>query len=210
MEKEGVAITRDQLERAFKAITENLNDGELSRMLNSRFDQFRDNFEGLNIGYCLHNFIVAELDFKSPGVRGIGRLSKHVPRFGSLYRKQLSQIDQHKMEVLYDLIQDLMLKSYLTGVLMLGEELQEIKVNNNIQLFENWIPNIYVTPFNVLGSGLQKALIAFCGSSPDKVIDFLDTNKIKRKGFLRRDKISEIISYYIVAGCGLRITETGK
>lgn len=210
MENKDIAIKQAQLEYAFKGMMDDLDEGKLKTMLNSKFAKFINDFNGKRIGYSLHNFIKAELDFKTPGVRGIGRLSEQVPRFGGYYSKQLSQIDQDIIDVLYNLIQNLMLRSYLTGVLMLSDELEEATVTNDRELFEKWIPNIYVTPFNALGSGLQKGLLAFCGSSVDKILNFLETNKIKRKSLLRRDKIDEIISYYIVAGCGLRITETGK
>ena len=81
---------------------------------------------------------------------------------------------------------------------------------NDQGLFEKWIPNIYITPFGGLGPGLQEALLAFCGSTVDNILDFLETHKIKTKSPWRRDKSAEIISYYLVAGCGLRITEAGN
>jgi hypothetical protein len=210
MESQDIAITEDQIEDTFKGMMDNLEEGELKSKLNSKFARFKNAFNGKKIAYSLHNFIKPELDFKTTELRGIGRVSEQVPRFGGYYNKQLSQIGQDKIEILYNLIQNLMLRAYLTGVLMLSEELKEATVTNIHELFEKWIPNIYVTPFNALGSSLQKALLALCSSSVDNIINFLETNKIKRKSLLRRDKIDGIISYYIVAGCGLRITETEK
>ena len=215
MKNQNIAIAKGRLERVFEDIMASVEqrmpiDSKSKPELNSRFAKFKGDIDGKRIGYSLHNFITAELDFKTPGVRGIGRLSEEVPRFGGYYRKPLSQIDLDKMEILYGLIQGLMLGSYLTAILTFEEELKEAEVTNDHELFEKWIPNIYVTPFNALDSLLQNALLAFCGSTVDSILSFLETNKIKRKGLLGRDKIHEIISYYMVAGCGLRITETGN
>ena len=127
MGTQGITITKDQLEQAFRGIMDDLEEGKLKPMLASKFAKFKDLFDGKRIGYSLHNFIKAELDFETPRARGIGRLSEQVPRFGAYYRKQLSQIDQDKMEILHNLIQNLMLRAYLTGVLTLSKNWRNLR-----------------------------------------------------------------------------------
>ena len=210
MKNQYVSIEEHQIEQVFNEMMDNIEDGNLKTMLQSKFANFKIDFDGKRIGYSFNSFIKAELDFQTPGDRGIGRLSEQIPRFGSYYRKQLSQINHEKIKELYDLIHKVMLSSYLTGVLMLSEDLEESVITNEQELFEKWIPNIYVTPLNSLGAGLKNALLAFCGANLDELLKFLETNQINRGGFLKRDKANEIISYYLLAGCGLRMTETGK
>jgi len=210
MEGYNLVIENHYLDEAFKSMMLNIKEGNLSAMLRSKFSDFKNDFNGERIGYSLHQYIKAELDFETHGTRGIGRVSKDVPRFGGYYREQLSEMNQEKLKKLYDLIQMVMLSSYLTGTLMMSEELEQAVVTDKNELFEKWIPNIYVTPFNLLGSGLQNGLLTLCDQSLENLLKFLENNKIKKKGVFSKDKENEIILYYMVAGCGLRITETGN
>jgi len=210
MEGYNLVIENHYLDEAFKGMIVSIKEGNSSAMLRSKYSDFKNDFNGERIGYSLHQYIKAELDFVTNGTRGIGRLSKDVPRFGGYYRKQLSEMNQEKLKILYDLIQMVMLSSYLTGTLMMSDELKQAVVTDKNELFKKWIPNIYVTPFNSLGSGLQNALLGLCNQSFENLLKFLENNKIKKKGVFSKDKANEIISYYMVAGCGLRITEIGN
>lgn len=194
MENQNISIEKDHIEQVFNEMMDNIEDGNLKTMLKSKFEMFKKEFNGELIEYSFRIFITAELDFRTSGDRGLGRVSEQIPRFGGYYRKQLSRIGQGKIIELYNLIHKIMLRAYLTGVLMLSEDLEKAAITNEQELFERWIPNIYVTPFNSLGSGLQNALLAFCGSSVEGFLSFLEMNQIKRKGFLKREKINEIIS----------------
>jgi hypothetical protein len=210
MDGYNLVIEEHHLDEAFKDMMVSIKEGNLSAMLRSKFSDFKNDFDGERIGYSLHQYIKAELDFVTTGTRGIGRVTEDVPRFGGYYRKQLSEMNPEKLKNLYDLIQMVMLSSYLTGTLMMSEELEQAVVTDKNELFERWIPNIYVTPFNSLGSGLQNALLSLCDRSLENLLKFLENNKIEKKGIFSKDKANEIILYYMVAGCGLRITETGN
>ena len=121
MENQYVSIEEQQIEQVFNEMIDNIEDVNLKTMLQSKFVNFKIDFDGKRIGYSLNSFIKAELDFQNLGDRGIGRISEQIPRFGGYYRKQLSQINPEKIKELYDLMNKIMLSSYLTGVLMLSE-----------------------------------------------------------------------------------------
>src|SRR5262249_33995315 len=53
---------------------------------------------------CVERFIEAELDFHSPGGRGIGRLSEVIPRYGAYFRKYLQSMDQAELTKLRSLV----------------------------------------------------------------------------------------------------------
>jgi hypothetical protein len=59
----------------------------------------------------------------------------------------------------------------------------------------------------MLGSGLQDALNIFCSPFIKKLDLFMEKHKMLNS--MIYPKYNEIISYYVVAGCGLRIEETG-
>jgi len=189
------------------AIFQNFNEGAFKNKLESKFETFKGSFDERKISYCLNRFIDSELDFESPGSRGIGRISSEIPRLGGYFRDRLSKLNKKDIDNLHRLVQDLLISSYLTGVLLLSEDLREAAVTNPKDLYKAWIPNIYVTPFEKLGSGLQDALNIFCSPFGEKLDSFMKEHEMLNS--TTSQKYNEVASYYVVAGCGLRIEETG-
>jgi hypothetical protein len=50
--------------------------------------RYRLNYDG----FCMNLPVMAELDYHTPGDRGLGRLSTEVPRLGGHCRKSLAQL----------------------------------------------------------------------------------------------------------------------
>jgi hypothetical protein len=202
-----MTITTACLENVMSIIFQNLNKGAFKSKLKSKFESFKGSFDEHKIGYCLNRFVESELDFESPGSRGIGRIPSEVPRLGSYFRDRLSKLNKEDTDNLRTLVQDILLSSYLTGVLLLSEDLRKPAVTNPKDLYEAWIPNIYATPFEKLGPGLQDALNIFCSPFGERLDSFMEEHKMLNSR--THQKYTEIISYYVVAGCGLRIEEIG-
>ena len=61
----------------------------------------------------------SELDFTTPGNRGIGRMTESIPRFGAYFRKPLSILSDQELNELSYLMQDLCLLGYLNSAVFI-------------------------------------------------------------------------------------------
>jgi hypothetical protein len=199
------SIAISHLQILFNSLLEAIEDGDFKTSLLSKFDQSKPNFDGIKIGYCINRFVEAELDFETKGDRGIGRISSNPPRFGAYSRKQLSNVSKSDLESLRENLIEVMLSAYLVG-LMFDEKEVPVEAESEV-LFDRWIPNIYVTPFDMLGENLQSALLLFCETPYKHLLDIIDRLNLNPKRFLKKDYIHTIFSFYLVAGWGLRHIE---
>jgi len=128
------------------------DDSVLLDKINPIYDQYRDQFniEGLN--FCFENYINSELDFQTPGERGLGRMSSEIPRLGAYFRKQMSRISQQEHSELYRTIQDLMLRGYLMRVQLLCNSWGPTPA----QLLGNSWGRFWATLAATLGDGSEK------------------------------------------------------
>jgi len=208
--------TIDHLKSTFSSIRTILSKSEKSFLetIESMFNQLISEFNSEAITYCLEKYIGAELDYTTPGGRGLGRMTTNIPRFGAYFRKPLSTLSSQELNELYFLIQDFCLRGYLAHVLFVEEPIKHAKLSSGVLLYKAWIPRIYVSNPLEMGSNLRTYIDA-CTVSLFKVIyDFIRQHGMKggilfnRAGsFLSMGKINEILSYYILAGFGLRVVE---
>lgn len=49
---------------------------------------------------CINRFVDAELDFMTPGERGLGRASTYYPRLAAYERKKISRLGMQEHEIL--------------------------------------------------------------------------------------------------------------
>ena len=199
------SLTVADLEPAMVDLLGMLKDEErVRKQFNDRFQQLRDAFNAEAIGFCLNKFISAELDYQTAGSRGIGRVTEAVPRFGAYFRKRLSRLSDDAHSELFHLIQDLVLRGYLSQALSAEEFVVASKYEVPSDLFSAWLPIIYVNDLPDQGSHL---LSRVSYNAYQRLKDFLASNKMTGGGFLSKDKTDEIISKYLAAGWFLRIIE---
>ena len=67
------AVTRDELELARADVLSVLEDNKDE--FDAKFDQVKAGWDPTPIEFCLSKYITAELDFQTPGDRGLGRIS---------------------------------------------------------------------------------------------------------------------------------------
>ena len=212
--------TIDHLESLFSSIRITFLKSEESFLetIESMFKQLMLEFNSEAITYCLEKYIGAELDYTTPGGRGLGRMTTNIPRFGAYFRKPLSMLSHQELNELYFLIQDLCLIGYLAPVLFMEGPIRHAKLSSGDSLYKAWIPRIYVSDPFEMGPKLR-TYIGACTASAFRVIyDFMRQHGMKggilfnRAGsFLSMGKVNEILSYYILAGFGLRVVEvSGK
>ncbi|MFA5015026.1 MAG: hypothetical protein WC549_05745 [Actinomycetota bacterium] len=186
--------------------------------MESKFKQLISDFNSDAITYCLEKYIGTELDYTTPGSRGIGRMTTMIPRFGAYFRKSLSKLSHQELNELYFLIQDLCLRGYLAHILFMKEPISHANLSSGASLYKEWIPRIYVSDPFEMGLNLR-IYIDVCTVSAFKAIyDFMRQHGMKSGilfnkagSFLSIGKVNEILSYYILAGFGLRVVEvSGK
>jgi len=208
--------TIDNLKSSFSSIRTIFSKSEESFLetMESMFKQLISEFNSDAITYCLEKYIGAELDYTTPGSHGLGRMTTNIPRFGAYFRKPLSTLSHQELNELYLLIQELCLRGYLAPVLFVEEPIRHAKLSSGDSLYKAWIPRIYVSNPLEMGPNLR-AYIDACTVPVFKVIyDFMRQHGMKggilfnRVGsFLSMGKVNEILSYYILAGFGLRVVE---
>jgi hypothetical protein len=105
------------------------------------------------------SFVDYQLDFRTPGDRGLGRISTEIPRLGAYFRKSMSRLSQPELRDLYGIIQDLMLRGYLTRALLLEAPPKQPVLTNALELYETWLAGFYssdpsqIQPIDFFGDG---------------------------------------------------------
>ena len=157
------------------------------------FQKFRNNHNCDALSYCLEKYINAELDFTTPGDRGIGRVSLIIPRYGAYFRKQLLLMSKNNLIKLYNLIQDIILRGYLVHLLFLERPVKTSVILTGEEIFEKWIPGLYSQDLSKTPELLQKIMILCTNSVFTDLEDFMVLHKMKGGGFLSKDKTNEIL-----------------
>lgn len=208
---------KKRLESMFSHLRSTLEgDESILEALEVGYKRLISEFNSEAITYCLKNYIKAELDYTTPGSRGIGRITANIPRFGAYFRKPLSKLSIKELNKLDFLIQDLCLRGYLDSAIYVKWPANNAKLSDEYLLFRKWIACIYVVnPFGFSPElwGIIKADIAF---TIIEIHDFMRKHGIevyslfKRAGkFLPGDRVNEIFDYYAIAGYTLRAVEEG-
>ncbi|HUY36473.1 MAG TPA: hypothetical protein VMV69_27295 [Pirellulales bacterium] len=98
--------------------------------------------------YSINHFLDSELDFATPGNRGMGRMTENWSRFGGQCRQELKSLPQETVSRLRRAFTDQIVSGYL-----FAEYLLECSLNAAVPraefpsgaegIFEQWIPTIY-------------------------------------------------------------------
>jgi len=210
---------KEHLESLFLSLRRTLGDpGEESILeeVEPRFKKLILEFNSEAISYCLEKYIVAELDYKTPGNRGIGRMTQNIPRFGAYFRKPLSTLTEQEFNKLYLFILDLCLRGYLISVLYVEWPARNDKLLDKYLLFEKWIPCIYVINPYGLNPDIWDLMKADTLFTIIEIQDFIRKHGMEKDSLLKRvggllskNKVGEILEYYIIAGFSLRSVEEG-
>jgi len=178
-------------------------------MIQPKFEILKRNFNTQRIKYCLDQYIRLELDFETIGERGIGRMTDFIPRLGGYFREPISKLSQAEIDELYNLIQDLMLRGYLFYALFMENEIKKSITINGEDLYDQWIPGIYVSDVSEMKENAKNLFEACIYSIYNSLKKFLINHQMKGGGFFSKDKTDNIIYYYALAGWGLRLVEIG-
>lgn len=176
-------------------------------------DNFKKNYENRKpnisiekINYCLDKYINSEFDYITPGNRGLGRVSDYWPRLAAYFRNTFLKLPSEKNHELDSLITSLIIKSYLFFIIIADNKIKISEIKTGEQLYEKWIPKIYVFDLYNLGEEKGNLLFALIKTDYDKILNFFIENKMMTKTS-NQEKIKEIINGYVVAGLVMIIVE---
>jgi len=190
------------------AAKEILNLAEKRSDLSFKFQELQASLQCESLSYCLEKYINSELDSKTPGDRGLGRMTTVIPRLGAYYRKQMSRLQSEDLSELYGLIQRIILIAYLVRPFFVEKPLSKPKLSEK-KLYKAWIPTIY-SGDNPLSESVLDTIDAFTYATIESLFNFFTKYKMEKNHLLGKDKKMDILFGYYVAGYYLRIVETDK
>jgi hypothetical protein len=180
-------------------------DSNGERYLAAQIERVRTTFSGGIVELCIERFIDAELDFRTPGNRGLGRLSEVLPRYGAYFRRYLRSMPVDELAQVRNLIRNQVLTGYLAVALLNDDEqVAEPKVKRAEDVYISWVPKIYS---GGCGESLLQAIYA-CGAHAKTHHEaFLARHRMKGGGIFSTDKTKGILLHYHLAGATLRLVE---
>lgn len=203
-------MTIDDLESSMKAVRDaGQRDPKFLEEVNPRLTAIKEAFNFGAMDYCLERYIGAELDFKSSGDRGLGRISTEVPRLGAYFRKPMSKLDESELSELHNILQQIVLSGYLTYALVMEDPLKTAKLTGGSEIYEKWLPRVYSTDPSQTPEHLQGYMAAFSNVASERWTSFSTRHGMKGGGAFSQDKTPVILVYYIIGGFWLRATEVG-
>lgn len=184
-------------ERLVRALEPHLHGARVAR---SRMEELRRTLHPEELGTCLSYFIGAELDWRTPRRRGLGRASDFVPRLGSLGPKQFFAMGGGRRHAA-DLIMQVVLDGYMSLWLLENDGLEGPKLRMSPpELAKMWVPGIYAVSFSSMGKPFEVAEL-HATASVDVLLAYL-----KSKG-VSGPKVRLACHYYVLAGWSLRLAQ---
>lgn len=157
--------------------------------------------------YCIDKFIKAEMDQQSPGIRGVGRVTDEIPRFGGFYRSSLNHLYKDEIIALEVLFKELIYIGYFTHVIVCEDILRPAEFEDKYKLYQMWI--MYILGFDNRSFSQSIEIIE---SASQEAGDNLK-EKLNKLEFHMSDHGKEILDgilrFYGVAGFTLRRREMG-
>lgn len=174
-----------------------------------QFDNVNQDFNFDAINYCLRRYVESELDLSTAGKRGMGRASPMVPRLAAYLRRGVASLGQAELIHLATLIRDDILRGYLSNFVLGPPQVSKAKNKKPTELFDEWMPLIYVTRLRELPEHSKRMLLICTDTSMERILGYLASKRISGGGLLRGDRTREILVYYSLGGRGLRLVEEG-
>ena len=201
-------VTLNFVEGVMETILHRFSDNDQAvATIKSTFDNFKNRYDRHLTGYCIGEYVQAELDFHTSGKRGIGRMTDDVPRFGAYFGKWLKNMESLDLFLFENIIRDTILAGYLCQVIC-ENPLKDVIPPTGHQLYEKWIPTIYASDPNDMSEGFTE-LFWSCTEDPLlKLKGLLASHGMKGGGLFSEDKTARILVYYPFAGFLLRVAET--
>lgn len=178
-----------------------------TEIVNAKMDNLLNSHNFSVPEYCIDKFIKSEMDYQSPGLRGVGRVTDETPRFGGYYRSSVNNLYKDEIVALEVLFKEIIYNGYFIHVILYEEVLKPAKFEDKYKLYQMWIMYILGFDNNSLFQVMRKLEIASktcVATLKEKLVEF---------GFpmtdTEADVLVRIIGFYGVAGYTLRRREMG-
>lgn len=185
-------------------------DGERASDVERQFAELRAHFNVATVEPCISFFVDAEMDFVTPGERGLGRLSSYVPRFGGYFRKRLSRLSADERQRLRDLMVRCLTSGYLACFVRFSRGVRPVLTDVS-QLREKWISAIYSVNLDEVCAGLENIVLNLAAGPVGELKAAISRLELGRGSMLSSpkdpEKVDLILSHYPSAGCVLYLTE---
>jgi len=174
--------------------------------LDADYQALRQTLNMPAIEYCTRTLITAESDCVTAGDRGLGRATTAVPRLGARCRRQIGALDVAAKRQLYFLIQDIILRGYLTDALLVKSP-HPVSITDTQTIFQKWIPIIYSS-----SGSLSDSMANAVSTVADTAFSSLDVFMVQYgmpSLFDDSARMGEIVWPYAKSGANLRAVECG-
>jgi len=206
-------ITHKDLEKyteeLFTGISDVLNADNAS-ILKKNFEDSYKNANPKNMSQCIEKFIHAELDYETPGDRGIGRLTDTMPRLGAYFRNSFLGLDEVSQNELSILMAKLIAKGYIFISISNSKPKEKTLSFTDDELYKEWIPQIYTFNLNVLSENVWNLLLTITEKDFEDIKNFFNKHNMKGGGLFSKDKTDDILNSYLIAGVALYFIENLK
>jgi hypothetical protein len=198
-------LTLERADASVSAMQEALRDErEFSEQLGLWDTELRSRFNVVAVGFCFSKYISSELECHTPGDRGLGRISTEIPRLGAYCRRPMSRLSLPELRELYGLIEDLMLRGYLTRALLLEVPPKQPVLTTAPDLYETWLAGFYSSDPSQMGPNLRAVLAAATDSAFAALDGFFSKHGMRGGGDFREAKTRLISMYYPLGGFAIR------
>ncbi len=159
---------------------------------------------------CAVDFVESELDWKTEGSRGYGRLTESIPRLAGWQREGFSRLDRTAADALRGKVAASLTRGYAISMLMEGAVRKQIYQPQNVtkqQLWEKWIPLLYGSPGGVDAiSALKPTIRRIAEQDIERFKSSLSDAGI-RIGMMAGPRLGAIVNGYLECGVLLRQLE---
>jgi len=198
-------ITPSMLEQVGYQMSRNF-DADKRQKINLVLGSLKMAFRPELVGPCIEQFVDAELDYISPGNRGVGRLSTYIPRLGAYYRGAMSQFPEGQKAQLRTLLENVLLAGYITAAGIWEDDISKGCRTDPTELFKVWVSLIYVIDATHRSNEILALVREFTRTPVRDLEQHMD--KLGMRGGLLRIKRSVMLGKYVDAGLLLRRCET--
>lgn len=158
--------------------------------------------------YCINKFLNSEIDLQSPGLRGVGRITDEIPRFGGYYRNTLQDLYKDELLELKKTLKELMYIGYLMHFFCCEEELKATQYQDKYKLYQIW--TMYLLGFDQ--NTFQEEIVTLQKVSKKTIENCNEQmRKLQINGLNGSDELvlERILFYYGTAAFALRRREMG-
>lgn len=158
--------------------------------------------------YCIDKFLSSEMDQKSAGLRGVGRINDEIPRFGGYFRNELNQLYTDEILEIKRRFEEIIYIGYLIHLFHCEEALKPEAYHDKYKLYQMWI--MYLIGFNQNAFKEVITLIQLASKeTTEKIKRQMENHDLNKFSNAKDEILDNTLLYYGIVGFALRRREIG-